>query len=405
MHTKLYIAIVCCLLLTTKTFSQRPAQHGPPPGGGPPHGENGSPQRDGRPPMRENRHDGPPKGDWFKPHDANNNGTIENDELQSATDRTFADLDRNRNGSVEPDEIQFTPRRAEGGRPDDGKAMLPPFFFDDQVRNGGSISKADFERAVRLIFNEMDKNGDGILQKSEAKNHPHHRGSPPGRPRMAPNAKFIAAELRFGDKLVKNQPFSADILIEDTRRLFDGSTVTKKITGSTYRDGEGRTRREQPLDMVGGIGIVGGDNKPQMLVFINDFANKSQIFLDINNKTARKSNLGGGQGPLEPGQPEDAKTESLGTKMIDGISVEGTRVTFEIPAGQIGNDKAIQVVSERWFSPELQLLVMSKHTDPLAGEHTFRLLNIKRSEPSPDLFVIPSGFKIENASNRERQPE
>ena len=47
---------------------------------------------------------------------------------------------------------------------------------------------------------------------------------------------FIAAELRFGDKLVTGQPFSADTVIEDTHRLFDGTTVTKKNSGSIYRD-------------------------------------------------------------------------------------------------------------------------------------------------------------------------
>ena len=113
--------------------------------------------------------------------------------------------------------------------------------------------------------------------------------------------------------------------------------------------------------------------------------------------------MGGQPPPPEPNEPPDAKTESLGTKTIDGIKVEGTRVTFEIPSGQLGNDKPIQVVSERWFSPELQVLMMSRHLDPLAGEHVFKLTNIKRAEPSADLFAIPSGFRIENAP--EKRPE
>ena len=63
-----------------------------------------------------------------------------------------------------------------------------------------------------------------------------------------PNAMFIAAELRFGDKLVKGQPFSAETVIEDTRRLYDGTTVTKTTKGAFYRDSAGKTRREQPLE-------------------------------------------------------------------------------------------------------------------------------------------------------------
>ncbi len=416
MNTKLYFAVILTLIFTVGVFGQRPPGGGGNPGhGGPPRGDQGPPRgddgqfgRDGRPgdgrrPMdgpRDGRPDGPPNGDWIRPHDTNDNGTIEADEFQSAVDRTFADLDRDHNGIIESSELPPPPR--EGRKPgQDGKNMLPPFFFEDQIGNGANLSKADFDRIVRGVFNDIDKNHDGSVSKTEARQMPLKEGQ--RRPEMAPNARFIAAELRFGDKLIKGQPFSADIVIEDTRRLYDGSTVTKQSRGVTYRDGEGRTRREQPLEMVGGIGIVGTDNKPQTLVFINDFATKSQIFLDLNNKIARKGMIGGGEPPREPGQPEDAKTESLGTKVIEGVSAEGTRVTFEIPAGQIGNDKPIQVISERWYSPELQVLVMSRHLDPLAGEHVFKLVNIIRSEPSADLFTIPSGFKIEDRKMKDRE--
>jgi hypothetical protein len=68
--------------------------------------------------------------------------------------------------------------------------------------------------------------------------------------------------------------------------------------------------------------------------------------------------------------------------------------------GQIGNDKPIQVVTENWYSPELQLIVMSRHLDPLSGEHIFRLVNIKRSEPAADLFTVPAGFRVENKPGR-----
>lgn len=402
MNTKLFFAIILSFFCSISILGQRPPGGGGFPGrGGPPRGDQGRPG-DRRPPMGDmDRKEGPPDGDWIKPHDTNDNEILEASEFQAATDRTFADLDRNQNGTIEGPETEFPPRPREGRKPGkDGKNMLPPFFFEEQLRDRTTLTKADFERIVRGVFNEMDKNGDGALAKTEARKMRPKDG--PRRPEMAPNARFIAAELRFGDKLVKGQPFSADIVIEDTRRLFDGSTVTKQVRGATYRDGEGRTRREQPLEMVGGVSIVGSDNKPQMLVFINDFGLKSQIFLDLNNKIARKSSLVSGPSP-DPGQPADAKSESLGTKTLEGVSVEGTRVTFEIPIGQIGNDKPIQVVSERWFSPELQLLVMSKHLDPLSGEHVFKLTNIRRIEPSAELFSVPSGFKVEEKGTKDRE--
>lgn len=404
MRTRIFTTLLFSLLVTGTAFSQRP----PRPQGLP--GTGGPPPRGGemRPPMngpRQDRPDGPPNGDWLRPHDQNDNGILEADEFTAAMERTFGELDRNGNGTIEVVEARLPPKPPQGHRPgpgpgQEGKRILPPFFFIDRVNDETATPKAEFERIVRGVFAEMDKDGDGTLAKAEARKMPPKPGGQgPNRPLMGPNAQFIAAELRFGDKRVMGQPFSAESVIEDTRRLFDGSTVTQQRRGSIYRDTQGRTRREQTLEMAGGV-ILNGDNKPAVMVFINDFAANSQIFLDLNNKTARKSRIGDGPGPLEPGQPDDAKTESLGTKMIEGVKTEGTRVTFQIPVGHIGNDKPIEVVSERWFSPELQVLVMSRHIDPIAGEHVFKLVNIRRSEPAAELFVVPSGFRIETRGDR-----
>ena len=76
------------------------------------------------------------------------------------------------------------------------------------------------------------------------------------------------------------------------------------------------------------------------------------------------------------------------------VAVEGTRTTVTIPAGEIGNELPINIVSERWFSPDLKVLVMSRQSDPRFGETTYRLTNITRAEPSPHLFEIPADFTI-----------
>ncbi len=68
---------------------------------------------------------------------------------------------------------------------------------------------------------------------------------------------------------------------------------------------------------------------------------------------------------------------------------QGTQTTYTIPAGEIGNEKPIIVSSERWFSPELHVVVYAKTSDPRAGETTYRLTNIKRGEPPAELFRAP----------------
>jgi hypothetical protein len=92
------------------------------------------------------------------------------------------------------------------------------------------------------------------------------------------------------------------------------------------------------------------------------------------------------------------KAESLGTKTIEGVTAEGTRLTLTIPAGEIGNTLPIEVVDETWYSAELQLVVMSKRRDPRSGETTYRLTNISRSEPDRSLFEVPADYTVQEGN-------
>jgi hypothetical protein len=91
---------------------------------------------------------------------------------------------------------------------------------------------------------------------------------------------------------------------------------------------------------------------------------------------------------------EKMNSETLGKKMIEGVNAEGTRMTSTIEAGAIGNDRAIQSVTERWFSPDLQTLILSRSTDPRSGEEVFKLVNVNRSEPAGYLFQVPAGYQV-----------
>lgn len=96
---------------------------------------------------------------------------------------------------------------------------------------------------------------------------------------------------------------------------------------------------------------------------------------------------------IEAGQGQK-KEESLGNQTIEGLIAEGTRITFTIPAGEIGNTLPMELVRETWYSPELQLVVMSKHRDPRSGETTYRLTNLSRSEPDHSLFGVPADYNV-----------
>ena len=100
-------------------------------------------------------------------------------------------------------------------------------------------------------------------------------------------------------------------------------------------------------------------------------------------------------GPKAEAERNAVKKESLGTQMIEGVAAEGTRTTLTIPAGAMGNERPIEVVTESWYSNQLHTTVMSKTTDPRAGETVYSLKNIRLAEPAQDLFAIPSDYIVQ----------
>ena len=94
---------------------------------------------------------------------------------------------------------------------------------------------------------------------------------------------------------------------------------------------------------------------------------------------------------------------SLGQQTIEGVSATGTRTTTEIPAGAIGNEQPIKIVSEQWFSPELQVLVLTKHSDPRTGETTYRLTGVVRAEQARSLFDLPPDYTLQESVIRRQQ--
>jgi hypothetical protein len=109
---------------------------------------------------------------------------------------------------------------------------------------------------------------------------------------------------------------------------------------------------------------------------------------DLNKKLEM---LHKGKPNIDAGQK---KTESLGSQTIEGVTAEGTRSTLTIPAGEIGNTLPLEIVDETWYSPELQITVMTRHRDPRSGETTYRLTNLSRSEPDRSLFEVPSDYTV-----------
>ena len=218
---------------------------------------------------------------------------------------------------------------------------------------------------------------------------------------------FVGFESEFGGKTVAGQPFSATISTQTTQVLADGNRIDRATSGTIARDSQGRTRRDMTLPSIGEWG-TSGQAAPHV-VFINDSVAGARYILQPDKKVARKMKWarhgqrnGAVSGPTPDvvygargqGLRNNQTTISLGTQSINGIQAEGTRTTRTIPAGAIGNASPIVITTERWYSPELQTVVMSKRSDPFTGQTTFQLTNIQRQEPDPSLFQVPSDYTV-----------
>jgi hypothetical protein len=233
---------------------------------------------------------------------------------------------------------------------------------------------------------------------------------------------------------VVGAPYSATITNESVQTLADGNRIMQTSTGSTGRDSLGRTRQDMVLPTIGNLSVA---NAPH-LIFIHDPVAQTSYTLNLTDKTAHKmpalpplpTGTGGVAGamltmrveangpPLPPpdalpvtmaGAPapgtffeknlnieehDQVNTEDLGSQSMEGVVVKGTRTTRLIPAGRIGNERPITIITEVWTSPDLKIVVYSKRHDPRIGEQTFRLTDIVRAEPNPSWFTVPADFKI-----------
>lgn len=277
--------------------------------------------------------------------------------------------------------------------------------------------------------------------------------------------KMQFARVAVESKLTRNAPYSAEAVTESTQLLADGNRIVTKSASRVFRDGEARTRREQ-LNQAGTDAVnitisdpVAGNtyilDPATHVAFRNGFIMTTPTGVATATFSARGR---GGRGSGAVSQSADGTVvvtaheielkeavegqaakvademkaragaaaattfmvaddlpvriaavggqttrEDLGQQTIEGVSATGTRTTTEIPAGAIGNDQPIKIVSEQWFSPELQVLVLTKHSDPRTGETTYRLTGIVRAEPARSLFDLPPDYTLKESVIRRQQ--
>src|SRR5215467_10595471 len=68
---------------------------------------------------------------------------------------------------------------------------------------------------------------------------------------------LMSGELGRGSgKAITGSPFSAQIVVENTRTLANGVHMSETATGAVYRDSQGRIRRDKPRNGESEIAII-----------------------------------------------------------------------------------------------------------------------------------------------------
>ncbi len=251
--------------------------------------------------------------------------------------------------------------------------------------------------------------------------------------------EVVGAEGMNGQPIA-GKPVSATEQRHSLQVLGDGTRIEQSETSRFYRDDQGRTRIEHEAATGGGIVIqdpVGGF--VAMLEPANKIARKmpnpagAKFFFRSAPAGGPMFNLpvpppgtgsaaggpAGGQAEMQIKQravmiagspsvlPPEVRikrietsgtppsSEDLGSQIVNGVTAQGTRTTLTIRAGEIGNDRDISVLSERWFSSDLQMIVKSSNKDPRFGDTTYQLTDIERSVPNPSLFQIPTDYTVQ----------
>ena len=269
--------------------------------------------------------------------------------------------------------------------------------------------------------------------------------APDGQPQVMEFRAATAVEAR----ITTGRPYSAEATTEFTQVLGDGNKIARKVTTRIYRDTDGRTRREELAadgsvksisiyDTVGHVTYVldpatktarksavrvvlpdkfvpmtdedkrkieekltaaRGGRAPETITLVGPVPLPERVQPDEAGKRMAAETGARGRGRAVSPQPlvigsQGGKEEALGQKLIEGVMADGKRVTTTLPAGAIGNQAPITVTSEQWFSPDLEILVMTRHSDPRAGETSYTLTNIVRAEPQATLFDLPPDYTV-----------
>jgi hypothetical protein len=210
-----------------------------------------------------------------------------------------------------------------------------------------------------------------------------------------------------GGPVVTGAPYSAVEVVQSQETLADGNVIQHKRSTNVYRDSQGRVRTEETITPDASTGKA-----PYQMVTILDYVAGKRYELNSATMVAHESPLhappAGANPPMgRHGAGSNGTTAATGqverpgvvrttltAQTVNGVVATGTQHSESIPAGAIGNARAIQTSRTMWVSTELKVPVQIKSSDPRFGTTQMDLTGIQQGEPSAALFTVPSGYTL-----------
>ncbi len=201
---------------------------------------------------------------------------------------------------------------------------------------------------------------------------------------------------------VANAPFTARVVVTWDQPLVGGGTVSRVYFTLVARDSRGRVHRE-----TRGFVPANSDADPPLRSFsINDPVTGTRTVCSQSTMSCTST-------PFQPRDPQDegsygafgpgagnVKQVSLGEQFIGSMRAVGTRQTFTTTAGERGSDRLVVNKIESWHSPDLQIDLSVRRSNPQMGLVTLSVTNLLREEPDPSWFAVPSGYEQKDARNK-----
>ena len=226
-----------------------------------------------------------------------------------------------------------------------------------------------------------------------------------------PCALGVMSYAGLGQQNITGAPYSAALRTSFEQKLPEGNAIRSSQIVHQARDSKGRTMNEAPigcthaedgrLKAVLAVTVFDPTTKTIMNWQVDDMMSKV-VHVNLMHEPSHKpptaeeaaEQMKRSQMAARTQKNDQVQIESLGSKTVAGVQVEGVRRVRTIPAGEEGNDLPMEVIDERWSSKALGLTLLRIDDDPRRGRTTVEFEDLSLNEPDPAVFAAPAGYKI-----------